>query len=77
MICNKTPRNNDLTSECYEAFWSELKTQLLLSCKKKFFLSGELSISQKQAVIKLIEKTGGQYLYLTLLENLFLKLLKK
>ena len=39
----------------YEVFWSELKTPLLLSCIKSF-LSGELSISQKQAVIKLIEK---------------------
>ena len=30
MICNKTPRNDGPASEFYEAFWSELKTPLLL-----------------------------------------------
>ena len=44
-------------------------------------MSRELSISQKQAVVKFIEKqteikdwskTGGQYLYLTLMRDLFL-----
>ena len=35
--------NNGLANESDEAFWSELKTSLLLSYKK-IFLSGELSI---------------------------------
>ena len=48
-------QNDGLTSEFYEAFWFELKTPLLLSYKKSF-LSGELSISQKQAFINFIEK---------------------
>ena len=55
IVCNKTPRNHGLTSEFYKGFWSELKTPLLLFYIKSF-LSGELSISQKQAVIKLIGK---------------------
>ena len=50
IICNKTPGNDRLTFEFYKAFWSELKTPLLLSYQKGF-LSGELSISQKQVVI--------------------------
>ena len=55
MICNKTPGNDGLTSEFYDAFWSEFKTPLLLPYKKSF-LSEELSISKKRAVIKLIDK---------------------
>ena len=37
MICNKTPANDGPTSEFYKAFWSELKTSLLLPYKKSFF----------------------------------------
>ena len=55
MICKKTPGNDGLASEFYEAFWSELETPLSLSYKK-IFLSGESSIPQKQAVVKLNEK---------------------
>ena len=52
---NKTPGNNGLSKEFYEAFWNELKDPLLKSfyhvktCKK-------FSTSQRQAVIKLLEK---------------------
>lgn len=52
---NKLPGNNGLTKEFYEALWLEIKNPVLKSFKKAFF-SKELSISQKQAVIKLIEK---------------------
>ena len=54
MISSKTPGNDGLTSEFYKAFWFELRSLLLL--RYKSFLSGELNISQKQAVIKLIGK---------------------
>ena len=54
MICNKTPGNDGLSSEFYDASWSEFKTPLLLPYKKSF-LSEELSISKKRAVIKLID----------------------
>ena len=52
---NKSPGNDGLTKEFYEVFWDDLKTPLLSSFKSAF-VKGELSISQKQAVIKLIEK---------------------
>ena len=52
---NKSPGNDGITKEFYEAFWDDLKTPLLLSVNKAFKV-GELSTSQKQAVIKLIEK---------------------
>ena len=37
MIYNKTPANDGPTSEFYKAFWSELKTSLLLPYKNSFF----------------------------------------
>ena len=52
---NKSPGNNDLTKEFYETFWNELKeifVDSLLEAKEK----GHLSISQRQTIIKLIEK---------------------
>ena len=52
---NKSPGNDGITKEVHEAFWDDLKTSLLLSVNKDFEV-GELSISQKQAVIKLIGK---------------------
>ena len=55
MEINKSPGNDGLTKEFYEAFWDHVKVPLLLSFKMAF-LKKELSTSQKQAVIKLIEK---------------------
>ena len=52
---NKSPGNDGITKEFYEAFWDDLKTPILLSVNKAFKVR-ELSTSQKQAVIKLIEK---------------------
>ena len=52
---NKSPGNDGITKEFYVAFWDDLKTLLLLSVNKAFEV-GELRTSQKQAVIKLIEK---------------------
>ena len=79
----KTPNNmlleNDIiTKEFYEVFWYDLKIPLLLSINKAFKV-GELSTSQKQAVIKLIEKkktkindltkSGNQFLLSVLAKN--------
>ena len=55
MPSNKSPSKDGLTKEFYEAFWEDLKTPLISSCKSAFD-KGELSNSQKQAVINLIEK---------------------
>ena len=52
---NKTPGNDGLTKEFYVTFWMDVKIPLILSVKKAFYKK-ELSTSQKQAIIKLIEK---------------------
>ena len=74
MEINKSPGNDGLTKEFYETFWGYVKVPLLLSFNMAF-LKKELSTSQKQAVIKLIEKKdrnkrfGELYLYLMLMLN--------
>ena len=66
MEINKIP---GLSKEFYEVFWNGVKIPLLASINDAF-ITEELSTSQKQAVIKLIEKkrqtknllrTGDQY----------------
>ena len=51
----KSPGNDGLTKDFYEIFWEELKTSLISSFECAF-TKDELSSSQKQAVVKLIEK---------------------
>ena len=55
MEINKSRGNDGLTKEFYEAFWDHVKVCLLLSFKMAF-LKKELSTSQKNVAIKLIEK---------------------
>ena len=50
MPTNKSPGNDGITKEFYEAFWDDLNVSLLLSVNKAFEV-GELSTPQKQAVI--------------------------
>ena len=52
---DKTPGNDGLTVEFYKFFWSEISTFLVDSLNYAYF-HGELSNSQKQAAITLIEK---------------------
>ena len=52
---NKSPGNDGLTKDYYITFWSEINLPLLLAIEKAYPLK-QLSASQKQAVIKLIEK---------------------
>ena len=52
---DKSPGNEGITKEFYEFFWDDIKNSLSDSIKKSF-ISGELSISQEQTVIKLIKK---------------------
>ena len=52
---NKSPGNDGLTKEFYIAFWTEIKNPFLASVQAAS-VKGELSTSQRQAVIKLTEK---------------------
>ena len=52
---NKTPENDGLTIELYLAFWP-LFERLLVDSLNYAFEFGELSNSQKQAIMSLIEK---------------------
>ena len=48
----------EIAKEFYEFFWDDIKNSLSDAIKTSF-ISGELFTSQKQAVIKLIEKKDG------------------
>ena len=52
---DKSPGNDGIAKEFYEFFWEDIKNSLSDSIGKSF-ISGKLSTSQKQAVMKLIEK---------------------
>ena len=53
MKSSKTPGNAGLPKEFYKTFWDELKTPLMESVNQAF-RTKILSISQRQAVIKLV-----------------------
>ena len=52
---NKSPGNIGLTKEFYETFWEELK-QPFMNSLNQAKVSKKLVISQRKAVIKLLEK---------------------
>ena len=62
---NKTPGNDGLPFEFYKHFW-DILGQKFIEVVKDVFLYGNLSISQNQAVITLIEKEGKER---TLIDN--------
>ena len=62
---NKSPGNDGIPVEFYKKFWS-LISEPFTKCVNECFETGEMSRSQKQAVITLIEKKGKDRL---LLEN--------
>ena len=55
MESNRSSRNDGLSKEFYECFWDEIKKPFLASIYKTF-LNQEWRTSQKQAVIKMLEK---------------------
>ena len=62
---NKSPVNDGIPVEFYKKFWS-LLSEPFTKCVNECFETGEMSRSQKQVVITLIEKKGKNRL---LLEN--------
>ena len=52
---NKSPENDGLTKEFFATFWEDIK-DVFLNVFRTAKLKNELSTSQRQAVIKLIEK---------------------
>ena len=59
----KSPGNDGLTKEFYESFWDKMK-ELLTASATEAKHRGELSISQRQAIIKLIEKKDRDKRYI-------------
>ena len=66
---NKTPGNDGIAREFYIAFF-DLINDLLMSSINYSWEVGELSTSQKQAVITLIEKKGKDKHYIQI-EDLY------
>ena len=56
-LSNKTPGNDGIPIEFYKKFWP-LISDTFIRCANECFEKGEMSCSQKQAVITLIEKKG-------------------
>ena len=54
---NKAPGNDGIPIEFYKTFWP-LISEPFINCVNECFEKGEMSCSQKQAVITLIEKKG-------------------
>ena len=57
MKSNKSPGNDGFTVEFYYTFWPALGN-ILVEALNEAYSKGELSSSQKQGVITLIEKEG-------------------
>ena len=55
---NKTPGNDGISFEFYQTFWNKIKTPLInyFNMFNAAFELGDLSSSQRQAVITLIDK---------------------
>ena len=58
---NKTPGTDGLTAEFYVFFWDKL-SKFLVNSFNSGFQKGELSISQRQGIIRLIPKKTKIYL---------------
>ena len=64
MKLNKSPGNDGLSTEFYVLFWSVIG-DIVVEALNESYTKGELSSSQKQAVITLIQKEGKDPLNIT------------
>ena len=71
MECNKTPGSDGLPAEFYKVFWNDIADFFLKSINQAYH-AGQLSVTQRRGIIKLIPKkmpnlislkTGARYLY--------------
>ena len=63
MSNNKTPRNDGLSKEFCETFWEDIK-DVFINLLKQAKIEGSLSILQRQAVTKLLEKKDKDKRYI-------------
>ena len=61
---NKSPGNNGLTKEFYQAFWQDVKDIFFNSLQESKRLK-YLCTSQRQAIIKLLEKPNKDKRYIS------------
>ena len=59
MDSNKTPGSNGLPAEFYKIFWNDI-ADLLLDSINYAYQTGQLSVSQKRGIIKLIPKKDSE-----------------
>ena len=62
MSLNKTPGSDGLPVEFYNAFWSDISDHLLNALNYAYH-KGQLSVSQKRGVIKVIPKKDAEPYY--------------
>ena len=73
MDTDKSPGKDEITKESYIKFWDVVKEPLCASIQESF-IAGEFSTSQKQAIVKSIEKKDRRPISLL---NVDMKLVSK
>jgi len=60
MECNKTPGSDGLQDEFYKVFWNDI-SDLFLNSINYAYRIGQLSVTQRRGIIKLIPKKNTHY----------------